>query len=117
MSDLVVLFFLATGFFFMLVAAVGFVRFPDVFCRLHVTCVLDTLGAPLILLAVGAHVGLSLTLGKILMAVAFLLMTSSLVSHLLARTALDAGYRPCRTTRTDLQPIAKSGRDVGAVNQ
>jgi multicomponent Na+:H+ antiporter subunit G len=85
---------LATGVFFLGVAAIGFARLPDVFCRLHVTGVIDTLGAPLILLGAAVYVGPGLTAGKLMLAIAFISVTSPLVGHLLARAALEAGHRP-----------------------
>jgi multicomponent Na+:H+ antiporter subunit G len=86
--------FLATGVFFVIVAAIGFTRLPDVFCRLHVTGVIDTLGAPLILLGTAVYLGPQLAAGKLLLGIAFIAVTSPLVGHLLARAALEAGHRP-----------------------
>jgi multicomponent Na+:H+ antiporter subunit G len=83
-----------TGLFFLIVGAIGFVRLPDVFCRLHVTGVLDTMGAPLVLLGVAVHLGPQLLSLKLLLAVMFLAVTSPLVGHLLARAALEAGQEP-----------------------
>jgi multicomponent Na+:H+ antiporter subunit G len=85
---------LVTGVFFVLVAAIGFTRLPDVFCRLHVTGVIDTLGAPLILLGTALHIGPELAAGKLVLGLAFIAITSPLVGHLLARAALEAGHRP-----------------------
>jgi multicomponent Na+:H+ antiporter subunit G len=84
----------AAGIFFLIVAAIGFMRLPDVFCRLHVTGVVDTLGAPLVLLGAAAHVGPGLVALKIVLAVALLILSSPLVGHLLARAAIEAGHRP-----------------------
>lgn len=84
----------AIGLFFMLVAAIGFVRLPDLFSRLHVTGILDTLGAPLVLLGAAVWVGPSLAAGKLLLAIAFLYLSSPLVGHLLSRAAIEAGIRP-----------------------
>jgi multicomponent Na+:H+ antiporter subunit G len=83
-----------TGLFFLIVGAIGFVRLPDVFCRLHVTGVLDTLGAPLIMLAAAIHIGFHIDALKLVLATVFLAVTSPLVGHLLARAALEAGHRP-----------------------
>jgi multicomponent Na+:H+ antiporter subunit G len=83
-----------TGVFFLIVGAIGFVRLPDVFCRLHVTGVLDTMGAPLVLLGAAVHLGPQLLSLKLLLAVVFLALTSPLVGHLLARAALEAGAEP-----------------------
>lgn len=90
----VVVLLLGTGIFFLIVGAIGFIRLPDVFCRLHVTGVLDTLGAPLIMLATAVYIGFELEALKLVLATIFLAVTSPLVGHLLARAALEAGHRP-----------------------
>lgn len=82
------------GLVFVAVAAIGFVRLPDVFCRLHVTGIMDTLGVPMILLGAMVHLGVSLQSAKLLLAMIFLVFTSPLLGHLLARAALEAGLRP-----------------------
>lgn len=100
------------GLFFMMVAAIGFVRLPDVFSRLHVTGILDTMGAPLVLLGVAVWVGPSLTAGKLVLAVVFLYMTSPLVGHLLSLSAVEAGYRPSmlpEEKEADAKSSAKDG--------
>lgn len=85
---------LAGGVFFITIGAVGFARLPDVFCRLHVTGVLDTMGAPLVLLGAAVHLGPQLVSLKLILAILFLSVTSPLVAHLLARAALEAGHEP-----------------------
>lgn len=82
------------GCFFLVVGAVGIVRLPDVFSRLHVTGVLDTLGVPLVLVGVAVHLGPRLVSAKLVLATVFLAVTSPLVGHLLARAALEAGHEP-----------------------
>lgn len=83
---------LSAGVFFQLAAAVGLVRFPDVYCRLHVVGVADTLGAPLVLLGAAVWLGVSLPALKLLLAIAFLYLTSPLVGHLLAWAAVRAKH-------------------------
>ena len=74
----------------MAVAAIGLVRFPDVFSRQHVVCITDTLGGPLVLLAAALLAGPTLTAAKLLLGVFFSFVTGPLVSHLLARAALES---------------------------
>jgi multicomponent Na+:H+ antiporter subunit G len=88
------IFLVAAGVFFLLVAAIGFIRLPDVFCRLHVNGVVDTLGAPLVLLGAAVYQGPQLLSLKLVIAVVLLILSSPLVGHLLARAALEAGHRP-----------------------
>lgn len=85
---------LVVGLFFLTVGAVGFIRLPDVFCRLHVTGVLDTLGAPLVLLGAAVYLGAGLVALKLVLATLVLSVTSPLVGHLLARAALESGHEP-----------------------
>lgn len=87
---------LGTGIFFVAIGAIGFVRLPDVFCRLHVTGVVDTLGAPMIMLGAAIHLGAQLVSVKLLLGIGFLVITSPLLGHLLARAALEAGHKPQR---------------------
>lgn len=82
------------GVLFLAVAAVGFARFPDVFSRLHVTGVIDTLGVPLILLGAAVQAGFTLTAGKLVLGIIFLFGTSPLVGHLLGQSAVRSGTHP-----------------------
>lgn len=86
--------FMIVGGFFLVVAVIGFARLPDVFCRLHVTGVIDTLGAPLVLVGAAVLTGADLVSLKLLLAIAFLVASSPLIGHLLARAALEAGHQP-----------------------
>jgi multicomponent Na+:H+ antiporter subunit G len=79
-----------TALFFQTVAAIGLVRFPDVFSRQHVVCVTETLGVPLMLIAAAAIVGPTLVAAKLMLAVVFSFVTGPLVSHMLARAALES---------------------------
>jgi multicomponent Na+:H+ antiporter subunit G len=85
---------LSTGVLFLVIAAIGFVRLPDVFSRLHVTGVIDTLGAPLVMLGAAIHLGPTLAAGKLVLGIAFIAITSPLLGHLLARAALEASHEP-----------------------
>jgi multicomponent Na+:H+ antiporter subunit G len=85
---------LGIGIFFVAVASIGFWRLPDVFCRIHIMGVIDTLGVPLMLLGAAIHLGPQLAAGKLLLALAFISITSPVVGHLLARAALEAGHQP-----------------------
>jgi multicomponent Na+:H+ antiporter subunit G len=93
-QDLLTALLLAGGVFFLVVAAIGLIRLPDVFCRLHVVGVIDTLAAPLILLGTAFHLGPQLPAVKLVIGILFIAITSPLVGHLLARAALEAGHRP-----------------------
>jgi multicomponent Na+:H+ antiporter subunit G len=86
------------GGLFVALAAVGLVRFPDVYTRLHAATKAGLLGVGLILLGVGIASGeLTMALRSII-PLAFLMLTTPVSSHLLARAAYRAGVRPVDTT-------------------
>ena len=94
MSELLAGLLVVAGVFFLGIGALGFVRLPDVFCRMHVTGVIDTLGAPLVMVGAAVYLGPQLASIKLLLATLFLMATSPLIGHLLARAALEGGYSP-----------------------
>jgi multicomponent Na+:H+ antiporter subunit G len=85
---------LAIGSFLLLSGGIGVLRFPDVYSRMHAAGITDTLGACLILLALVLLAGLSLVMVKLLMILAFLLITGPTSSHALGKAAWKAGVKP-----------------------
>lgn len=92
--EVVSLTLLIAGAFFLLVGSVGIVRLPDFFTRTHATGKTDTLGLILALAGVAVHDGLTLNSAKLLVAAAFVALTSPVGTHALARAAYRSGLRP-----------------------
>ena len=82
------------GLFFMIVGTVGILRFPDIFTRLHAAGMTDTMGAGLLILGMCFQAGLGLVLVRLVIIYAFLLLTSPVATHALARAALAGGVEP-----------------------
>jgi multicomponent Na+:H+ antiporter subunit G len=87
-----VLVFAGAGF--CLVGAVGVLRFPDVYSRMHAAGITDTLGALLVLLGLVLLAGWSLATAKLVFILAFLWMASPTATHALAKAAQHGGVRP-----------------------
>lgn len=86
------------GALFSALAALGMLRFPDIYTRLHAASKAGPVGAGLILLGVAVASGdLGIAL-RALLGLAFLLITAPLSAHLLARAALRGGTTPDVTT-------------------
>ena len=83
------------------VAALGILRFPDVYTRLHAASKAGPLGAGLILLAVAFAAGDWAIAVRCVLGFLFLVLTSPVSAHLLARAALKAGTTP--DPRTSIQ--------------
>ncbi len=83
-----------TGAFFCLVGAIGVLRFPDVYSRMHSAGITDTIGALLILLGLALLAGWTLALAKLVFILVFLWMTSPTATHALAKAAKHGGVYP-----------------------
>ena len=86
--------FIVLGSFFILVGALGLMRMPDVFTRLHATSVSDTLGAGFLILGLIIQAGLTLVTVKLVFIAGLLFMTGPVAAHALAQAALHAGAKP-----------------------
>jgi multicomponent Na+:H+ antiporter subunit G len=82
------------GVFFVISGSLGMLRMPDFFTRIHPASVIDSFGAPLILLGVAVHFGFSFISGKIILLVLLLLITNPTATHVLAQTAIIGKLKP-----------------------
>ncbi len=99
--------FIGLGSFFTLVGAIGLMRMPDVFTRMHATSVSDTLGAGFLILGLILQAGLTLVTLKLVFILGLLFMTGPVAAHALAQAALHAGTKP-------LLSEDRLDRDLGA---
>jgi multicomponent Na+:H+ antiporter subunit G len=76
------------------VGAIGIVRFPDFYTRLHAAGITDTAGAELILLAMILQAPNWLVVAKLVFIGFFLFMTSPVSTHAIAHAAWVVGLRP-----------------------
>jgi multicomponent Na+:H+ antiporter subunit G len=94
---------LVGGTFFTTVSAVGLLRLPDVFCRMHAAGKAGTLGVCLVI--AGAVSFFAGTHGSVvvrgLLAIAFQLLTTPAATHLLARASYLTDYPLSERTAVD----------------
>ena len=90
--------FLVVGACFSLLAALGLLRLPDIFTRLHAATKAGTVGAGFVLLAVAfGSLDVSVAL-RALGGIAFIVLTSPIAAHLLARAAYLSDGRSANIT-------------------
>jgi len=87
-------FFVVSGSIFVIIGGIGLLRFPDFYTRIHAAGITDTMGAWLILIGLMFSSGWTLVTAKLVMLLIFLVMTSPLASHALAKAAFMRGLRP-----------------------
>ena len=89
-----VLALLALGLFFHAVAALGVIRLPDFYTRLHAVSKAETLGMLCVVAALALHAGPTLLAAKLVFVAAFLFLANPTSTHALARAAFRTGQRP-----------------------
>lgn len=92
--SLLIAFLLVAGSAFALIAAIGLIRLPDVFTRMHAASKAGTAGSGLMLLAVALHSDEMHVWIKCVAAIVFFVLTAPLSAHLLAKAALRSGQTP-----------------------
>jgi len=86
--------FILIGAFSLITGAIGVLRFPDVYTRMHAASITDTLGAGSIILGLILQAGLTLVAAKLLLILVFIFFTSPASSFALAHAALSSGVEP-----------------------
>jgi multicomponent Na+:H+ antiporter subunit G len=87
-------FCLVAGGLFCVIGAIGFLRMPDFYTRMHAASVIETLGAGLLLAGMMLQAGLTLVTVKLAMIGLLIFFTSPTATHALARAALARGLKP-----------------------
>ncbi|NNG73645.1 monovalent cation/H(+) antiporter subunit G [Rhizobium laguerreae] len=83
---------LIVGALFALAAAIGLVRLPDLYTRMHSASKAGTVGSGLLLLAAGLYSQDLAILARAIASFIFFLLTAPVSAHLLARVAHRSGY-------------------------
>ncbi len=85
---------LLVGGAFSIIGAVGVLRLPDFFTRLHAAGITETLGIGLILLGLCLQAGWTLVMVKLILIFVFLMFASPTSAHALAKAALHGNLKP-----------------------
>lgn len=87
-------FFVLSGSAFVVIGTLGVLRFPDVYARMHAAGITDTGGAGFLLVGMIIQAGIGLISVKLFLILVFLLLTSPVATHAVARAAESGGVRP-----------------------
>ena len=85
---------LVIGCFFVIVASIGIIRFPDFYSRIHPAGKTDTLGQSMVLIGLMVYEGFSLVSVKLLIIIIFIFIANPTATHALANAAYVAGLKP-----------------------
>ena len=87
-------FLIMVGSFSVITGAVGVLRLPDVYTRMHAASITDTLGAGSIIAGLILQAGLTLGAAKLFLILVFIFFTSPASGFALAHAALSSGVKP-----------------------
>ena len=91
----------------LLVGALGLVRLPNLFSRIHAVGMMDTAGVAFITLGMLIHEGFSLVSVKLSVVGVFLFFTSPIATHAVAQVAHRSGF-------SSVSPASKKGAKKAA---
>lgn len=86
--------FILLGSFFTIVGALGLVRMPEVYTRMHAASVTDTLGVGFLILGMVMQAGFTLVTVKLVFLLLLFVFTAPVVTHALAQACLHEGIKP-----------------------
>lgn len=84
-----VLMLIGTGF--LLLAAIGIVRMPDLYMRMQTATKAATLGVGFMIMSLGIYFGDSAITIRVLLVIAFLFITAPVAAHVIGRSAYFVG--------------------------
>lgn len=88
---------IAAGGIFGLLAAVGVLRLPDLYTRMHAASKAGLVGSGLTFVGIAIVSADSAIILRALLGILFLALTTPVSAHLLARAAIKAGLTPFNT--------------------
>jgi len=77
-----------------LTGALGLLRLPSFYTRLHAASVTESLGAPLLIIGIILDTGFTLDSAKLIIIIIIMVVSSPTITHALCRAAAHGGYTP-----------------------
>lgn len=91
MREVLICFFLLFGVVMTLVAAIGCLRLPDLYTRMHAATKSGTVGIMGIVIAMMIHVGEASVVFRGILVILFFLLTAPVAAHMMGRAAYRSG--------------------------
>ena len=105
-TEAVIVLLVLAGAFFSFVAAVGVVRFPDVYTRAHAVTKVETLGVGFVIAAAALHFQGPGELFRAVVLLGFIFYTSPTAAHAITRAAYSQGIE----AQTSDEPLSEGSQ-------
>ena len=101
MNDIITSALLLIGSLFMMLSAIGIIKMPDLFTRMHAATKVGTVGVSGIVLAVAVHFEQMKVAAPALLIIVFFLATAPIAAHMIGRAAYEMGVELWKGTVID----------------
>ncbi len=101
LRQIVVYVFLLAGSYFLLSTAVGMIRFPDLYTRLHAATKCLIAGGISVLIGCIVQGGINFDSLKLIVIILFLLLTNPIATHVIARLSTNFDLVPKTISEND----------------
>ncbi len=101
MKELLIVVLMLTGSLFMLISAIGLLRMPDLFTRMHAATKVGTVGIVGIVTATAIHFGEMKVSAPAILIIVFFLATAPVAAHMIGRAAYLFGVPLWKKTVVD----------------
>jgi len=91
--EIIAIVLLGLGLLFLLISAVGMLRLPDFYARLHASGNSETLGLMLSVLGLAVYEGFDLTCIKLVMIFVLVFIGNPIGTHIISKSALKSGHK------------------------
>lgn len=114
--DLISAVLVISGSIFVVIGAIGFLRMPDIYTRMHAASVIETLGAGLLIAGMLLQAPTIFVAFKLLVLAALFFFFGPVASHAIAQAALSAGVSPILTADRRERDLDGGVTDAGDGN-
>ena len=101
MTDWIIIILSSLGTLIILIAAVGFLRMPDIYLRISVATKASTMGVGLILVGAAMYFNELGITSRVIAIIIFLLLTAPVGAHMIGRASYFTGVKIWRRTIID----------------
>lgn len=103
---------LLLGGIFTLTGAIGLLRLPDFYSRLHGASVTESLAAPLLIVGIMLDTGLTLDSAKLVLIIVIMVVSNPTITHALCRAAAHSGVTPKMETKNTNEKQSQSETEI-----
>ena len=108
---------LLLGAILVLTGAVGLLRLPNFYTRLHAASVTESLAATLLVIGIMLDTGWSIDTVKLLLVILIMIIANPTITHALCRAAAHGGYTPDIADKNSDENVAKNQTEISNKEQ